>query len=118
MMGEFVFRLENIVDAELDTLRLYIQNNSSSRAKTLELSQFYDHVFLWAYGVWKDRVGDDEEATKSDGPKEGELKIVDTEETQSQKVPPQSNKPAGNERDLAYVNELLSTKITENKEAI
>ena len=37
MMGEFVFRLENIVDAELDTLRLYIQNNSSSRAKTLEL---------------------------------------------------------------------------------
>ena len=53
----FVNKVEDVVDTELETLRNYILKNTSERSQTLDLAQFYDHVYQWAVTVWRDRTG-------------------------------------------------------------
>ena len=56
-LTKFISKVEDIVDTELETLRSYIQKNSSERARTLNLTQFYDHVYLWGENIWFERNG-------------------------------------------------------------
>ena len=56
-LTKFVSKVENIVDTELDTLRSHIQKNSSERARTLSLAQFFQHISLWGESIWFDREG-------------------------------------------------------------
>ena len=56
-LTKFISKVENVVDFELDTLRMHIQKNSSERARTLSLAQFYDHASLWGESTWITRNG-------------------------------------------------------------
>ena len=56
-LTKFISKVEDIVDTELETLRSYIQKNSSERSRSLSLSQFYDHIYLWGESIWFDRNG-------------------------------------------------------------
>ena len=56
-LTKFISKVENVVDFELDTLRMHIQKNSSERARTLSLAQFYDHASFWGESTWITRNG-------------------------------------------------------------
>ena len=56
-MTLFINKVEDVVDSELETLRNYILKNTSERSQTLDLGRFYDHVYLWAEGIWQERNG-------------------------------------------------------------
>ena len=73
----FINQIENIINAEMDTLRSHIQKNTSERSKTLDLGTFYDHVASWAEKVWQSRK-DPEDEEQDPEPKEEETKKVDS----------------------------------------
>jgi hypothetical protein len=54
-LTDFISKVENIINAEMDTLRSHIQKNTSERSKTLDLGTFYDHVASWAEKSWIQR---------------------------------------------------------------
>ena len=82
-LTQFINKLENIVDTELETLRAYILENTTSKAKTLELAHFYDHVFKWAERVYKQRAGEPVESDAPDQAEDEEPEIPSLEDSVS-----------------------------------
>lgn len=55
-LAQFINKLEDVVDTELETLRNHILSNTSARKQTLDLDQFLEHIHQWALSVWRSRV--------------------------------------------------------------
>ena len=83
-LTQFINKVEDVADSELETLRTYILKNTSERSQTLDLASFYDHVYLWAEGVWHERNGtvvedtqNEEESILPDSPAKKQRALLD-----------------------------------------
>lgn len=53
-LQQFMSKVEDVVDTELETLHLFIKNNT--HASDLEFNHFYDLVYKWGHDVWQLRI--------------------------------------------------------------
>jgi len=106
----FISKCENAIETELETLRAFIVENTTSKAKTLELGHFFDHVINWAERVWKQRVGEEDESEEN----EDEVKLDATISLVEERI--SENKEAVNKY-LNSIKEKNSEQVDVNKNA-
>ena len=110
----FINKVENVLNATMDTLRSHIQKNTSERSKTLDFATFYDHVANWGEKCWLQKKGED----VKDLPAETEndqLNQENPEETKNNENSDSLIKPIDQIKDDSFnlLTEKLSDKSTE-----
>ena len=63
----FMKSVEEIIDSELQTLTDYIKISAENKKQqTMNMSQFFDYIILWADVIWSERKEENENLKKNE----------------------------------------------------